>query len=57
MNADLLIIGSSATRDRVQDASFMPSIAAVNSSLPLMTNALRVAVHLRARFSEGAAHG
>ena len=39
------------------DASFMPSIAAVNPSLTIMANALRVAVHLRARFSGNALHG
>ena len=33
------------------DASFMPSIAAVNPSLTIMANALRVAEHLRARFA------
>ena len=37
----------------VVDASFMPSIAAVNPSLTVMANALRVAEHLRARFSTG----
>ena len=40
----------------VVDASFMPSIAAVNPSLTIMANALRVAVHLRARFSNGTLH-
>ena len=37
----------------VVDASFMPSIAAVNPSLTVMANALRVAEHLRARFAAG----
>lgn len=35
----------------VVDASFMPSIGAVNPSLTVMANALRVAEHLRARFT------
>ena len=38
----------------VVDASFMPSIAAVNPSLTVMANALRVAEHLRTRFAGGA---
>ncbi len=37
----------------VVDASFMPSIAAVNPSLTIMANALRVATHLRQRFAQG----
>ncbi len=37
----------------VVDASFMPSIAAVNPSLTVMANALRVADHVRARFAVG----
>lgn len=37
----------------VVDGSFMPSIAAVNPSLTIMAQALRVAEHLRARFARG----
>ncbi|MHB1084446.1 MAG: GMC oxidoreductase [Thiobacillus sp.] len=37
----------------VVDASFMPSISAVNPSLTIMANALRVGVHLRQRFAQG----
>jgi choline dehydrogenase-like flavoprotein len=37
----------------VADASFMPSISAVNPSLTVMANALRVAEHLKTRFAEG----
>jgi choline dehydrogenase-like flavoprotein len=37
----------------VVDASFMPSIAAVNPSLTIMAQALRVAEHLRTRFAAG----
>jgi choline dehydrogenase-like flavoprotein len=37
----------------VVDASFMPSIAAVNPSLTIMANALRVGAHLRQRFAQG----
>ena len=37
----------------VVDASFMPSIAAVNPSLTIMANALRVGTHLRQRFAQG----
>jgi choline dehydrogenase-like flavoprotein len=40
----------------VVDASFMPSIAAVNPSLTIMANALRVAEHLRANFAAGSEH-
>ncbi|WP_308387992.1 GMC family oxidoreductase [Acidithiobacillus sp. AMEEHan] len=36
----------------VVDGSFMPSISAVNPSLTIMANALRVAKHLRQRFRE-----
>jgi len=35
------------------DASFMPSISAVNPSLTIMANALRVGAHLRQRFADG----
>ncbi|MCE5360543.1 MAG: GMC family oxidoreductase [Acidithiobacillus sp.] len=37
----------------VVDASFMPSISAVNPSLTIMANALRVGAHLRQRFADG----
>ncbi len=37
----------------VVDASFMPSISAVNPSLTIMANALRVGRHLRQRFQDG----
>lgn len=40
----------------VVDASFMPSIAAVNPSLTIMANALRVGAHLRQRFAQGDWH-
>ena len=36
----------------VVDGSFMPSISAVNPSLTIMANALRVGEHLRRRFQE-----
>jgi len=39
------------------DASFMPSIAAVNPSLTIMANALRVGTHLRQRFAQDDWHG
>ncbi|MBU2818690.1 GMC family oxidoreductase, partial [Acidithiobacillus ferrooxidans] len=38
----------------VVDASFMPSISAVNPSLTIMANAIRVAAHLAERFKTGA---
>lgn len=38
----------------VADASFMPSIAAVNPSLTIMANAIRIAHHLRDRLGAGA---
>ena len=38
----------------VVDASFMPSISAVNPSLTIMANAIRVAAHLVERFKTGA---
>lgn len=38
----------------VVDAAFMPSIAAVNPSLTIMANAIRVAERIKARFSNGA---
>ncbi len=41
----------------VVDGSFMPSISAVNPSLTIMANALRVAEHLRQRFAEGSVAG
>ncbi len=37
----------------VVDASFMPSISAVNPSLTVMANALRVGAHLAARLAQG----
>ncbi|MBU2718788.1 GMC family oxidoreductase, partial [Acidithiobacillus ferridurans] len=37
----------------VVDASFMPSISAVNPSLTIMANAIRVAAHLAERFKTG----
>ena len=37
----------------VVDGSFMPSIAAVNPSLTIMAQALRVAGHIEARFAHG----
>ncbi len=37
----------------VVDASFMPSISAVNPSLTIMANALRVGAHLQQRFAQG----
>jgi choline dehydrogenase-like flavoprotein len=37
----------------VVDGSFMPSIAAVNPSLTIMAQALRVAGHIEARFAQG----
>ncbi|MDE3208441.1 MAG: GMC family oxidoreductase [Pseudomonadota bacterium] len=37
----------------VADASFMPSISAVNPSLTIMANALRIASHLRQKAAEG----
>jgi choline dehydrogenase-like flavoprotein len=40
----------------VVDASFMPSISAVNPSLTIMANALRVGAHLRQRFAQGDWH-
>lgn len=40
----------------VVDGSFMPSIAAVNPSLTIMAQALRVAEHLSARFAQGDWH-
>ncbi|MHB8563707.1 MAG: GMC family oxidoreductase, partial [Acidiferrobacteraceae bacterium] len=39
----------------VVDGSFMPSIAAVNPSLTIMANALRIAPAITARFSDGMA--
>ncbi len=41
----------------VVDGSFMPSIAAVNPSLTIMAQALRVADHLKARLAAGDWHG
>ncbi|MHB1938662.1 MAG: GMC oxidoreductase, partial [Acidobacteriaceae bacterium] len=38
----------------VVDAAFMPSIAAVNPSLTIMANAIRVAERIQARFADGA---
>ncbi len=37
----------------VTDASFMPSISAVNPSLTVMANAIRVGEHLKGQFAEG----
>ncbi|EQD33650.1 hypothetical protein B2A_13046, partial [mine drainage metagenome] len=37
----------------VADASFMPSISAVNPSLTVMANAIRVAEHLKERVAMG----
>lgn len=39
----------------VVDASFMPSISAVNPSLTIMANALRVGEHIAERFTQGRA--
>ena len=37
----------------IVDGSFMPSIAAVNPSLTIMAQALRVAGHIETRFAHG----